>query len=66
LNGTEDSLPAGLVGLVRVRDHCVFTWRAPAIDAAKKVEIEPGHCGDCIAELRNLGYVVKPDRKQDL
>jgi hypothetical protein len=62
LSGTVDPTPAGLVGLVRVREHCVFTWRAPAIDAAKKVAIEPGHCDACVAELKQLGYIVESQR----
>jgi hypothetical protein len=42
------------VGLIRVRDHCTFTWRGP--EDERTVEIEAHHCADCIADVRTRGY----------
>jgi hypothetical protein len=48
--------PLVLVGLIRVREHCIFTWQEPEGSAQRSVKILPSHCAECIAEIRRLGY----------
>lgn len=55
---TGDRESVTRVGLVRVRNHCTFTWRAAECDAAKSAVLGPTHCAECIEELRRLGYQV--------
>jgi len=43
------------VGLLRVRDCCLFTWRDAGDRKRRTVIIEPRHCRHCIAELRRVG-----------
>jgi len=47
--------PVILVGLLRVREHCTFTWQGPE-RGQRSVEIVSTHCSECIAEIRRLGY----------
>jgi len=63
VNGPEDSTPTVVVGLVRVREHCLFTWRATTREAEKRVTVEPEHCDACIADLPRLGYAVETEGK---
>jgi hypothetical protein len=61
---TADRTPRGLVGLVRLRDHCTFTWRGSEAERTRTVEVRDDHCLQCLTEARRLGYrVVSPDGK---
>jgi hypothetical protein len=43
------------IGLIRIRDHCLFTWRERDFGrGARVIEFTPEHCEECIAELRKL------------
>ena len=47
-------------GTIRVRRHCTFRWwRADRwwddSEATRNIEIEPHHCGACIAAVEKLG-----------
>jgi hypothetical protein len=44
-----------IVGLLRVRDCCVFTWRDARDRKRRTIFVEPHHCAQCIAELRRIG-----------
>ncbi len=48
--------PAMLVGLTRIREHCVFTWQEPEGGGQRSVEVLPSHCAECVAEIRQRGY----------
>jgi hypothetical protein len=49
---------AVLVGLLRLREHCTFSWQEPQGGGRRTVEIYSTHCAACVGELRRLGYVV--------
>jgi hypothetical protein len=53
-----------LVGLVRVREHCLFQWRKAHANAPRHTQLEEDHCPECILELKRQGYQVvrKPPR----
>lgn len=54
--------PVMLVGLMRVREHCTFTWRKPETGGVRAVEVLADHCLQCIAELRRGGFeLINPD-----
>ena len=53
---TNDKSPITLTGLVRVREHCVFTWREPEGGGERSVDIFPTHCTECIKEIQQRGY----------
>jgi hypothetical protein len=48
-----------LVGLIRVREHCLFRWRRPA-DGVHIAEVDASHCKRCVDELRAMGWIVQP------
>jgi hypothetical protein len=55
--------PVEIVGLIRVDDHCLFTWRGPATETRRRgvldrsVEINDDHCKLCIEEVvMRLGF----------
>jgi hypothetical protein len=51
-----------LVGLVRARDHCTFTWSKAEGSETRKIEVRPDHCLQCLAEIRRRGFrLVLPD-----
>jgi len=60
---TDDSSSASpLVGLVRIREHCTFTWRRATPSAEVSVEVRETHCTKCVAEARFRGYrLLGPD-----
>ena len=64
MSGTEDPPSPELVGLVKVREHCVFTWRALSTLGAKRVRVEREHCDACIASVQEIGYVVEREEKR--
>jgi hypothetical protein len=47
-----------LVGLIRLRDHCTFSWEEPAPGGPRRAEVRATHCPACVAELRTKGYVI--------
>jgi len=49
---------------VKVREHCVFTWRALSTLGAKRVRVEREHCDACIASVQEIGYVVEREEKR--
>lgn len=56
---TDDSEPRRLpVGLLRVRNHCTFTWRGLVAGGQRSIEVLPDHCAECVAEVRRLGFDV--------
>jgi hypothetical protein len=50
----KDDTPK-IVGLLRLRECCLFTWRESRDRQKRTVVIEPNHCAQCIAELRRIG-----------
>lgn len=54
-----------LVGLVRLRDHCTFAWEATEPGGRRTVRVRSNHCPQCVAELRELGYALLPDDKEE-
>jgi hypothetical protein len=57
--------PDDLVGLLRVRQHCTFTWRKAARQDERIVEVFANHCSDCVDEVRRRGYrlvLTDPDK----
>jgi hypothetical protein len=63
-------MPSAIVGLIRVRDHCLFTWRgiAPEVYTGegwppRAVEVRDDHCQACIDEMGDrLGFVLEDTR----
>jgi hypothetical protein len=55
---TDASRPVVLVGLIRLRDHCAFTWEEPERGGRRTARVMPTHCAACVQELVNLGYRV--------
>jgi hypothetical protein len=47
-----------LVGLIRLRDHCTFTWRKQQDGGPRTVDVRANHCRECVAELVKLGYGI--------
>ncbi len=43
-----------IIGLLKIRDHCLFTWREPERERRRIVEIRSEHCEQCIAELYKM------------
>jgi hypothetical protein len=55
----------GLVGLIKVRDHCTFAWRRWVVDDTRRATRLSTHCDACVAAMQELGYVVlEPDPPQ--
>ena len=54
-----------LVGLLRPRQHCTFTWREPEGGGPRSAEVRETHCAECVAELRALGYRLVPEGSTD-
>jgi hypothetical protein len=44
------------VGLIRIRDHCIFSWREGDPGNRRHVQVEPTHCRECLTEIGKLGY----------
>lgn len=60
--------PVVLVGLVRPREHCTFTWLARAGGERRSAQVRITHCPECVAELRRQGYLLmseEPDEDQE-
>ncbi len=54
-----------LVGLVRIRDHCVFTWERPQSGDRRIARVGPTHCQACIDELLRLGYPILGEAQEN-
>ena len=52
----EPPSPVMLVGVMRVRKHCTFSWERPETADIRTVEVRSSHCPQCIAELRQRGF----------
>jgi hypothetical protein len=64
MNGDDLYGPGSLVGLVRPREHCIFTWHKADGSAQRTIEVQTHHCLQCIAELRRQGFrLITPDGK---
>jgi hypothetical protein len=60
---TDAAFPK-LIGLLRLRDHCTFTWRGTEGRDERTIEIHSDHCLQCLAEARRRGYrLVTSDGK---
>ena len=46
------------VGLLRMRDHCTFSWQQPEGEGRRTVEVLPTHCDLCVAALLERGYEI--------
>jgi hypothetical protein len=62
---SSDSDPRILVGLIRLRDHCTFTWRKQEDGGPRTVDVRTNHCSECVAELEKLGYTVNESTDRD-
>jgi hypothetical protein len=58
MNNDDLYSPGSLVGLVRPREHCIFTWRKIDGASQRTIEIQSHHCLQCIAELRRQGFML--------
>lgn len=56
---SEGHVTEYLVGLIRVRSHCTFTWRKWPHQDQRSVEVRPSHCPECVDEIRRRGYALK-------
>jgi hypothetical protein len=54
-----------LLGLIRLREHCAFTWEEPVTGGARVALVQPIHCRECVAELLRLGYIVSDKGRED-
>jgi hypothetical protein len=56
--------PRTIVGLIRINNHCLFTWRAMDThgtaggDAPRFVEATAEHCRACVDEVVRRGFSV--------
>ena len=48
-----------LVGLIRLREHCAFTWEEPVTGGRRIALVRSTHCRECVTELLKLGYIVR-------
>lgn len=56
---------APLVGLVRLREHCTFTWQRPDGSDERTVMVHRDHCLQCLAEARRRGYRLVDENGAD-
>ena len=59
------SKPHVFTGLIRLRDHCTFTWEQPEGDPQRTAIVRETHCDRCVAALRDLGYLLRSDTKAE-
>jgi hypothetical protein len=41
-------------GLIKINDHCLFTWCETIATRQRRIELRPEHCAACIDELKKL------------
>ena len=51
----QDPKSYEIVGLLKVRGCCLFTWREADLGGPRTVTIDLHHCEACIAELKQMG-----------
>jgi hypothetical protein len=61
---SDPSKPVTLIGLIRLREHCAFTWQEPEAGGTRIARIRSTHCADCISELGKLGYRLVPEEDE--
>jgi len=49
------------VGLIRVRNHCTFSWQEDEAGGLRSIAVQANHCSECVVELRKQGYVLVQD-----
>jgi len=47
------------IGLIRVDEHCLFTWVERG--SRRVVQVESHHCEHCVAEVQRLGFGLETD-----
>jgi len=58
----KEPSPSVLVGLMRLREHCTFTWRRQDGLDERTVHVLPHHCEPCLREARRRGFrLIAPD-----
>lgn len=62
---SDPTKPPVLVGLVRLRDHCTFTWAESERGGRRVATVYGTHCAQCVAELQERGYGVAPEGDDD-
>jgi len=53
--------PHVFTGLIRLRDHCTFTWEQAEGDPQRTAIVRETHCPRCVTALGELGYLLRPD-----
>jgi hypothetical protein len=53
--------PVMLVGLIRLREHCAFSWQEPERGGQRVARVTSTHCAECTAEIKALGYVLESE-----
>lgn len=53
-----------LTGLVRLRDHCTFTWEQPEGEPQRTAIVRDTHCEQCVTAARKLGYLLRSSTEQ--
>jgi hypothetical protein len=61
----ESSKAATRVGLIRMRDHCTFTWSEGEGSDVRSVEVRSNHCSEWVAALRGMGFRLDPEDRGD-
>jgi hypothetical protein len=54
----DSDKPAVIVGLLRLRDHCTFSWEEPQSGGRRTAWVRATHCADCVSELERRGYEI--------
>jgi hypothetical protein len=57
----ESEKPVLLVGLVRPRDHCTFSWKQGEAGERRTALVSTTHCTECLAALREQGNLLVPE-----
>ena len=54
------------LGVLRVGEHCEFTWHQDEGDTRRIVRVDGSHCRDCVQKLEAmLGIDLVLDRRRD-
>jgi len=61
----ESREPVVLVGLIRLREHCTFTWHELEGSGRRSADVRATHCAECVAELQDLGYLLVHEDQGD-
>ena len=52
-------------GLVRLRDHCTFTWEQREGEPLRTAIVRENHCEACVTAVRELGYLLRSDQSAE-